>query len=47
MEVARLVEDTVLKTAGAFKALGGSSPSASAILERWLSGLKHSLAKGT
>jgi hypothetical protein len=31
MEVVRLVEDTVLKTAGAYKALGGSSPSASAI----------------
>lgn len=30
-EAARLVEDTVLKTAGAFKALGGSNPSASAI----------------
>ena len=30
MEVARMDEDTVLKTAGAYKALVGSNPTASA-----------------
>jgi hypothetical protein len=37
---------SVLKTEVA-KVTVGSNPTLPAILERWLSGLKHSLAKGT
>ena len=38
MEVARLVEDTLLKSAGAFKALESSNLSASGLMPRKLIG---------
>ena len=41
MEVARLVEDTLLKRAGAYKALGGSNPSASVVSNPALSAINN------